>query len=80
LAVLSRRVVAANLPENLQPAAENVLTDADAQLKVCEAALAANHLVWQYKVCATTVLRNGNLQLNALKAAAAAQANQSQAP
>jgi hypothetical protein len=50
-----------------------LLVNAEAQLKVCETALGENHVVWQYKVCASSVLANGNLQINALKAAALAQ-------
>ncbi|CAO1435872.1 unnamed protein product [Diamesa hyperborea] len=71
IAVLARRLLAANLPEDLQPTSVQVLNDAVQGLENCQEAWMLNGILWQYKVCSAFQLRNAQTRLTALENIAA---------
>lgn len=65
--VLGSALVKAALPPHLQAQGSKVLVDADKQLNACEKDLRQNKLVWVYKVCSTTVLKQSLAALKKLE-------------
>ncbi|XP_058063772.1 uncharacterized protein LOC131213688 [Anopheles bellator] len=70
LHVLQQR--ATSVPAENSAAVAAVLAEAEQQLEACAAALELHQQVWQYKVCASVVQRQGLASLQALQATAGA--------
>ncbi|XP_049533502.1 uncharacterized protein LOC125950005 [Anopheles darlingi] len=68
LHVLTQR--AASVPAENADTVAAILGESEHQLDACEAALAVHQQLWQYKVCASAVQRQGLASLNGLQATA----------
>ncbi|XP_037028945.1 uncharacterized protein LOC119069146 [Bradysia coprophila] len=72
LAILQIRILAANLPDDLQVKAQAVVLNAQIQLDLCKSAYESNLIIWQYKVCVITQLKLANIEVSRLESEAAA--------
>jgi hypothetical protein len=64
---LKIRIETANFSPSALPAAQRVVETAEMNLKDCENDLNTNHLIYQYKICASNELKNGLDEISNLR-------------
>lgn len=65
--ILEMRIIKAELPDDLQTVALELVADTQTGLANCQATLQTNHIIWQYKLCAVQQLKMANLALTNLE-------------
>jgi hypothetical protein len=65
--ILKIRIETANFSPSALPAAQRVVETAEMNLKDCENDLNTNHLIYQYKICASNELKNGLDEISNLR-------------
>lgn len=65
------RIIKAELPEDLQIVALELVADTQTGFANCQATLQTNHIIWQYRVCVVQQLKLANLTLTNLETEAA---------
>lgn len=65
------RIIKAELPEDLQTVALELVADTQTGFTNCQTTLQTNHIIWQYKLCVVQQLKLANLTLTNLETEAA---------